>query len=184
MWTFIRYLIIGVYVGIATVVAFIFYYTSYSNNYSNHTKLSFYELRNWTKCDTWKDRFTGFENDPCSYFTLGKKKASSLSLTVLVMIEMFNSLNAVSENGSLFKTGIFRNPWLLRAIFISVLFHCLILYIPKLNIIFGTSPLNLYDWGIVILVSLPVLLVDEILKLVTRRFKERELVTLNDKKLD
>lgn len=29
-WTFTRYIVIGIYVGIATVSAFIFYYTSYS----------------------------------------------------------------------------------------------------------------------------------------------------------
>jgi len=34
---------------------------------------------------------------PCEYFTAGKAKASTLSLSVLVAIEMFNALNALSE---------------------------------------------------------------------------------------
>ena len=33
----------------------------------------------------------------CEYFTEGKAKASTLSLSVLVAIEMFNALNALSE---------------------------------------------------------------------------------------
>lgn len=33
----------------------------------------------------------------CDYFTDGKAKASTLSLSVLVAIEMFNALNALSE---------------------------------------------------------------------------------------
>ena len=37
-----------------------------------------------------------FDN-PCDYFTYGKAKASTLSLSVLVSIEMFNALNALSE---------------------------------------------------------------------------------------
>lgn len=35
--------------------------------------------------------------DPCDYFTYGKAKASTLSLSVLVAIEMFNAMNALSE---------------------------------------------------------------------------------------
>jgi hypothetical protein len=36
-------------------------------------------------------------DDPCDYFRSGKAKASTLSLSVLVAIEMFNALNALSE---------------------------------------------------------------------------------------
>ena len=42
-----------------------------------------------------------FDSNPCDYFSTGKVKAMTLSLTVLVAIEMFNSLNALSEDGSL-----------------------------------------------------------------------------------
>ena len=35
--------------------------------------------------------------EPCGYFREGKAKASTLSLSVLVAIEMFNALNALSE---------------------------------------------------------------------------------------
>ena len=36
-------------------------------------------------------------DEPCDYFTYGKAKASTLSLSVLVAIEMFNAMNALSE---------------------------------------------------------------------------------------
>ncbi len=38
-----------------------------------------------------------FDADPCEYFESGKAKASTLSLSVLVAIEMFNAMNALSE---------------------------------------------------------------------------------------
>lgn len=39
-------------------------------------------------------------SDPCDYFMYGKAKASTLSLSVLVAIEMFNAMNALSEVSS------------------------------------------------------------------------------------
>ena len=79
-----------------------------------------------------------FKDDPCMYFAWGKEKACTLSLTVLVMIEMLNALNALSETESLFMIGIKANPFLVIAILISIVLHCLILYIPFLAKIFGT----------------------------------------------
>ena len=66
----------------------------------------------------------------------------TLSLSVLVSIEMLNALNAVSEDGSLFQMPPWVNPWLIIAIIGSMLSHCLILYIPIFAQIFGVVPLN------------------------------------------
>lgn len=49
------------------------------------------------------------------------------SLQVLVVIEMFNALNALSEDGSLLTMPPWGNPWLLVAICISISVHCVIL---------------------------------------------------------
>ena len=56
-----------------------------------------------------------YEKDPCGYFTYGKAKASTLSLSVLVLIEMLNAINALSEDSSIFKVGFFANPYLILA---------------------------------------------------------------------
>ncbi|MCA6492175.1 MAG: HAD-IC family P-type ATPase, partial [Chitinophagaceae bacterium] len=168
-WTFIRYVVIGTYVGIATVGIFIVYYTCYQSPSTPHTLVSFWELSHWTKCNEWTSaNFIGYEVDPCAYFVAGKRKASTLSLTVLVIIEMFNSLNALSENASLLEIGVFSNPWLLQAICVSVLLHCLIIYIPSLNGLFGTEALDLKDWLLVILFSFPVVIIEEFLKKISR----------------
>ncbi|KAL1558625.1 P-type Ca(2+) transporter [Salvia divinorum] len=64
----------------------------------------------------------------CGHLSLtGKIKVMTLSLSVLVAIEMFNSLNAPSEDGSLITMPPWVNSWLLIAMSISFGLHCLIL---------------------------------------------------------
>ena len=57
----------------------------------------------------------------------GKAKACTLALTVIVVIEMFNALNALSEDSSLLTMPPWSNPWLLVAIVVSISLHCVIL---------------------------------------------------------
>jgi Ca2+-transporting ATPase len=188
-WVFFRYMVIGSYVGIATVGAFAVWYTHSSFlgidlSADGHTQVSFSQLTNWGECPTWKDfkvsPFTAgsetlrFDNNPCDYFTTGKVKATTLSLSVLVAIEMFNSLNALSEDGSLLTMPPWVNPWLLLAMSLSFALHFLILYIPFLASIFGIVPLSLNEWLLVLVVSLPVIAIDEGLKYIGRKMTERE----------
>lgn len=143
-----------------------------------HTLVELSQLQNWGECSSWPNfkvspytvgggRLITF-SDPCDYFTVGKVKAMTLSLSVLVAIEMFNSLNALSEESSLVKMPPWRNPWLLVAMSVSFGLHCLILYVPFLADVFGVVPLNLNEWLLVILISAPVILIDELLKLMAR----------------
>jgi Ca2+-transporting ATPase len=63
-------------------------------------------------------------------------------LSVLVVIEMFNALNAISEDDSLLRMSPLVNPYLLLAIAASIGSHFLILYVPIFSKIFGIAPLN------------------------------------------
>merc|ERR1712194_320312 len=109
-------------------------------------------------------------SDPCDYFGKGKVKASTLSLSVLVVIEMLNAFNALSEDGSLLQMPPWKNPMLILAIVLAVGIHMVILYVPLLNPIFSVVPLNQHDWNLVWAFSFPVILVDEVLKFVGRTF--------------
>lgn len=109
-----------------------------------------------------------FDANPCDYFQTGKIKAMTLSLSVLVAIEMFNSLNALSEDGSLLTMPPWVNPWLLVAMSISFALHFLIVYVPFLAQIFGIVALSLNEWLLVLVVAFPVILIDELLKFVGR----------------
>ncbi|KAK2418049.1 calcium-transporting ATPase, endoplasmic reticulum-type [Trifolium repens] len=183
LWILFRYLVIGIYVGLATVGVFIIWYTHGSFlgidlSGDGHTLVTYSQLANWGQCSTWNNftaapftagsRVISFDADPCDYFHTGKVKAMTLSLSVLVAIEMFNSLNALSEDGSLLTMPPWVNPWLLLAMSVSFGLHFLILYVPFLAQVFGIVPLSFNEWLLVLAVALPVILIDEILKFVGR----------------
>ncbi|CAL5440890.1 unnamed protein product [Camellia sinensis] len=115
-WLFFRYLVIGAYVGLATIAGFIWWFVFADSG----PKLPYVEL--------------AIFND---------RHPSTVSMTVLVVVEMFNALNNLSENQSLLVT-----------------------------------PLSWAEWIVVLYLSFPVIIIDEILKFFSRntsgaRFKFR-----------
>ncbi|EFJ40103.1 hypothetical protein VOLCADRAFT_84661 [Volvox carteri f. nagariensis] len=182
-WVFFRYMVIGGYVGVATVGAFVSWYmfdhfVGIDLSRDGHTTVTWEQLTNWQQCREWGN-FTAAPYKlagggqvslahPCEYFSVGKAKASTLSLSVIVAIEMFNALNALSEDGSLLAMPPWSNPWLLTAISVSVALHCVILYVPFLADVFAIVPLSWPEWQLVLLWSAPVILLDEVLKFVGR----------------
>jgi hypothetical protein len=181
-WVFFRYMVVGIYVGFATVAGFAIWFTQtefmgIDLSQDGHSPVTMTQLTTWHDCPNWKVRCTrkrwlgpvsshavdrgwrrcppgvgrptgarcgcpftlcvcpprlpscdlfavrfchapqdfkpapwtagdltfSFDKDPCSYFDEGKAKASTLSLSVLVAIEMFNAVNALSEDASLLE---------------------------------------------------------------------------------
>jgi len=180
-WVFFRYMVVGIYVGFATVGIFIWWYTMAETG-DNHTLVSFAQLRSWSQCPEWEG-FTvnnfidgmDLQENPCKYFTDGKVKASTLSLSVLVVIEMLNALNAISEDNSLLSMSPFVNPYLILAILSSLILHAVIVHVPFLNEIFSIYELNFKEWFAVFAFSVPVIIIDEILKYFGRIQNEAEL---------
>ena len=146
--------------------------------------MTWHQLSHWGECPSWsKEEFApvnfieGIDlvANPCAYFTAGKVKASTLSLSVLVVIEMLNALNAISEDNSLLTMSPFVNPYLLLAIAGSIGLHIMIVYVPWMAVIFSIAPLNATEWFLVFAFSVPVIFVDEVLKIFGRAFNEKEL---------
>lgn len=177
-WVFFRYMVIGLYVGAATVGVFAYWYMFYDWAEDGHTLVTWAQLSNWSECKDW----TGFAvknlpdvvasnmaADPCTYFSAGKIVASTMSLSVLVTIEMLNALNALSEDGSLLTMPPWANPWLLVAMVVSFGSHFLIMYVPPLASTFNISALTWNDWKVVLAFSFPVIVIDEILKFIGRQ---------------
>ena len=178
-WVLFRYFFIGTYVGVATVGIFVYWYCF--DEVGDHTLVTFDQLRHWSECPDWESfsimDFNGisFADNPCEYFTKGKVKASTLSLSVLVMIEMLNAFNALSEDGSLYQMPPWVNWWLIIAVTASILLHNVILYIPFFNEIFGTCYLTCHDWILVMAFSVPVIVLDEAPKFCARIYNANQL---------
>uniref|UniRef100_A0AAR2ITR5 Calcium-transporting ATPase n=1 Tax=Pygocentrus nattereri TaxID=42514 RepID=A0AAR2ITR5_PYGNA len=162
-WLFCRYLIIGCYVGVATVGAAAWWFMAAHDG----PKLSFYQLSHYLQCSEGHADFAGVQ---CSVFE--SPYPMTMALSVLVTIEMCNALNSLSENQSLLKMPPWSNPWLVGAICLSMALHFLILYVDPLPVIFQIRPLSWPQWVTVLKMSLPVILMDEALKFLARNYIE------------
>jgi Ca2+-transporting ATPase len=96
-------------------------------------------------------------------------EAQCLCFVTLVSVELFNCFNCRSERLSLFRMNPFGNKWLLAAVASSWAITVAIVYAPFLQSPFHTYPMNLQDWGIVLLAGLSVFIPVEITKLITAR---------------
>ncbi len=97
--------------------------------------------------------------------------ARTAAFTVLVLAQLFNCLNARSDDASAFHRWAV-NPWLLLAIAASFGLQVLVVYLPALNEAFGTAPLSLADWLWSTVLASAVLWVSEARKLVARRRRQ------------
>jgi P-type Ca2+ transporter type 2C len=94
-------------------------------------------------------------------------EARTAAFTVLVLAQLFNSLNSRSERESAFR-GFFGNLRLFGAIALSVGLQILVVHVPFLNEAFGTVPLSVSDWLLCTAIASSVLWIDEVKKLIVR----------------
>jgi len=157
-WLFFRYMVVGVYVGVATVFGYAWWFIFYSGG----PQISFYQLTHFHKCAT------AFPEIGCGMFTNEMSHtATTMSLSILVTVEMFNAMNSLSENESLLRLPLWKNMYLVSAITLSMALHIMILYVPFFTTLFAITPLNWAEWKAVLLISAPVLIIDEILKFIS-----------------
>lgn len=98
------------------------------------------------------------------------RTASTISLSILVVIEMLNAMNALSSSESLITLPLWKNMILVYAIALSMALHFALLYTPFLQGIFGIVPLGWDEWYIVLGWSAPIIAIDEVLKFVERTY--------------
>jgi len=119
------------------------------------------------QCPAEPEKFKGLS---CDIFQA--PEPMTLALSILVTIEMCNAVNSLSENQSLVVMPPWINPILLGAMALSFALHFMILYVDFLAVVFQITPLTFAQWFVVMKFSLPVILLDELLKWVARNYAD------------
>jgi Ca2+-transporting ATPase len=98
--------------------------------------------------------------------------AQTMAFTTLTMFQLFNALNARSDDRSAFA-GLFANRWLWAALGLSVGLQIAVIYVPVLQAAFSTVSLGPRDWLVCIGVASSVLWLRELSKLLLRAPRAR-----------
>lgn len=84
-------------------------------------------------------------------------EAQTMSVTSLMFFQVFYLLNCRSFRFSIFRMGFFSNPYILLGVGFVVLAQVGFVYIPFMNTLFGSSPLNLEAWLVAVAIALVIL---------------------------
>lgn len=153
-------MVIGTYVGAATVGGYAWWFMFNSEG----PQISFYQLRHFHHCSS------QFPEIGCEMFSNSyAQSASTVSLSILVVIEMLNAMNALSSSESLLTLPLWENMMLVYAICLSMALHFALLYVPFLQGLFSVIPLDGNEWKAVMAISAPIIIIDEVLKFIERK---------------
>lgn len=90
--------------------------------------------------------------------------ARTLAFSTLVFVQLAHTVNCRSERRSLLDVGLFSNKYLMGAVMLSVFLQLSVVYTPWLQPLFGTVPLGLSDWIIIVALSLVIIVFSEVRK--------------------
>ncbi len=100
-------------------------------------------------------------------------KATTMSLTGIVMTQIGNGFACRTTRESIFRVGFHTNRLYLLGIATEVSLQVLIVYVPFLNRVFETAPIALKDWLFLVPFIPTCLLADEIRKALVRAYLRR-----------
>jgi magnesium-transporting ATPase (P-type) len=72
--------------------------------------------------------------------------ARTAALNALVMIEIAYLLNCRSLTKPIFQIGVYSNKWIMVGILLMLLLQIVYTYLPPMNTIFQSAPLDLETW--------------------------------------
>lgn len=104
------------------------------------------------------------------YYQADLALARTMTLVCMAMFQWFNAWNCRSNDKSLLTIGFLSNRWFVLAATLVLLLQMALVYAPFMQYIFKTVPLTLAQWKVVIMVTFPIVICDEIRKAFVRIF--------------
>lgn len=74
------------------------------------------------------------------------EEARTAAVNLFVMVELFYLFNCRSLTKSIWRLGLFSNPWIYLGVTIMLVLQLLYTYLPAMNLIFQSVPISLTAW--------------------------------------
>lgn len=98
-------------------------------------------------------------------------RGTTIVMAGIMMGQVGNLLSARTSSLSAFRLSPSRNPWIARGVLVLFVMLAAIVYLPFLQPIFGTAPLNPSDLFFILLLIPAVLLLEELRKVLARNLQ-------------
>jgi calcium-translocating P-type ATPase len=99
--------------------------------------------------------------------------ARTAAVNVFVMVELFYLFNCRSLEHSMFYVGVFSNPWIWVGVTTMAILQLLLTYMPVMNRLFHTVPIDGTAWALVLAVALIGYAVVEVETWLRKQWKKR-----------
>ncbi len=76
--------------------------------------------------------------------------ARTVAVNMFVFGELFYLFNCRSLRYGMFRLGIFSNPLMIVGALTMSLLQLLLTYLPTMNLLFGTAPIGIVEWGLIL----------------------------------
>jgi len=99
-------------------------------------------------------------------------KGVTMMFAGIVVAQAGNVLASRTSKQSIFKTSLAKNKWIIVGIISQLSILALLVYVPLMQQIFGTTALGLADWLYLLLLAVAVILAEELRKFFSRKFSK------------
>ena len=99
------------------------------------------------------------------------EKARTIAVTTMVFFQFFQAWNSRSESESIFRINVLSNPFLAYSMIAALVAQVAFVYMPALQWVFRTEPIQVMDWVEIAAMTLTVIALVEIDKWFRRRYR-------------